>query len=867
MFVCGAIARTSDGHRDHGAGGVGARAGRRDVDDDGDVGGEDPLDDLPHRGAEPARRVHLDRDRRVAVALGPLDRVEQVVLRDRVHVVLELGDEDAFGVLPSVPLRAGPETISAVPARRLRALPTEEGNAATSRKDSINAGPFLLRAKGSPATFRWLRHEVSRRHSSRSPPSSRQPHGVSRRRSCSATSRSARPARSPPVRRPSGSTSSACTGRARAPCASACGRSAGAGANGSTLHPRRRISRTLGTAERARTRRWRLGNPWWVGDVRPHRVPDGRGRVTRLRAFFVRSPSAAIPLRALQKAGAPPIVSRAGWGADESIRRAAPRYAPSVRVAVVHHTAGSNGYTAAESAAIVRGIQVYHVKGNGWNDIGYNFLVDKYGKVFEGRYGGIDRNVIGAHAEGFNTGSVGVAVLGEYSSLAVAAKAQEALAQAARVAARPRPRRAGLDRCRTPRAATARFAPGTPVFLRAVSGHRDTGFTDCPGRALYALLGDITGDVAELGLPKLYAPVVTGAVPGSVRFRARLSAALDWTIDVTDSRGATVASTTGYGQAVDWTWPASGLPAGRYSYAIRAPDVTPALGHDRRRRARPRGNARVSGLAAEPATLTPNDDGADDTTTISYTLSAPAVVTVTVSDCARPGRGAAVAGLAAGGRARRCAIDGVNLPDGVYNVEIEAQATGGRIAVGLGAGHGDARRSARSPPTGRRSRRTATAARTRSPSRSGCRRPPRFASVFCATGSGSRRRSPGRSSRHPPCRRGTARSGSGGRATVSTRRSSRRPTSFTTLSLVVPVALDTRRAEDPDRAAVRPSALGVASPCASSLRVGARSFKRDARGRRRVARVGAAARAHPHRCVGRRRQRERPRVPTVAAVA
>ena len=70
--------------------------------------------------------------------------------------------------------------------------------------------------------------------------------------------------------------------------------------------------------------------------------------------------------------------------------------------AVVHHTAGSNSYTAAQSAAIVRAIELYHVKGNGWNDIGYNFLVDKYGQVFEGRIGGIERNVVGAHAEGFN---------------------------------------------------------------------------------------------------------------------------------------------------------------------------------------------------------------------------------------------------------------------------------------------------------------------------------------------------------------------------------------------------------------------------------------------------------------------------------
>ena len=95
MFVCGAIASTSAAIADHRSGGVGARAGRRDVDDDRHLGREDPLDDRAHRRAETARRVHLDHDRRVALAARPLDRVEQVVLRDRVDVVLELGDQDA----------------------------------------------------------------------------------------------------------------------------------------------------------------------------------------------------------------------------------------------------------------------------------------------------------------------------------------------------------------------------------------------------------------------------------------------------------------------------------------------------------------------------------------------------------------------------------------------------------------------------------------------------------------------------------------------------------------------------------------------------------------------------------------------------
>src|SRR6266536_2016953 len=167
------------------------------------------------------------------------------------------------------------------------------------------------------------------------------------------------------------------------------------------------------TSEARASQGWRLGNPYWTGSSNriAYRL---RGKVARLRAYFIQSPEERIPLRHVSMAGSPAIVSRLAWGASESIRRAAPSYASSVQFALVHHTAGSNSYTASQSAAIVRGIEVYHVKGNGWNDIGYNFLVDKYGQVFEGRYGGVHRSVVGAHAEGFNTVSVWVVVLGTY---------------------------------------------------------------------------------------------------------------------------------------------------------------------------------------------------------------------------------------------------------------------------------------------------------------------------------------------------------------------------------------------------------------------------------------------------------------------
>ncbi len=431
-----------------------------------------------------------------------------------------------------------------------------------------------------------------------------------------------------------------------------------------------------GTTERARSGGWRLGNPWWVGpsdriEYRP------RGRVTQLRSFFVWSPQPGVPARTLQKAGSPAIVPRAGWGADESIRRSAPSFAPSLRLALVHHTAGANGYSAAVSPSIVKAIQLYHVKGNGWNDIGYNFLVDRFGRVFEGRYGGVERNVVGAHAEGFNTGSVGVALLGEYGSLAVAPQARDALARV--LAWR-------LDVAHVDPATTvslisggnARFAAGLPVFLRTVSGHRDTGFTDCPGNALYGLLTTLAGEASRIGLPKLYAPTMTGTVPGTVRFRARLSAALPWTVDVYDATGATLASSYGIGPDVDWSWDATRLPPGSYSYAIRSEDaVTPAVGTIG-------GGGEVAlavaGVAADPETVSPNGDEIADATTITYTLTAAANVTVVVRDdlgvevlrIPRAWRRAAEHALR---------LDPSVLQDGVFQVEVTATATGGRQAT------------------------------------------------------------------------------------------------------------------------------------------------------------------------------------------
>ena len=370
---------------------------------------------------------------------------------------------------------------------------------------------------------------------------------------------------------------------------------------------------------------WRLGNPVWTGaadaiQVRLH------GRVTHVREYLLWSPPIAAPTRRVQLAGSPVITSRAGWQADESIRRKAPRIATTLKLAVVHHTATPNGYSCARSASIVRGIEVYHVKGNGWDDIGYNFLVDACGQIFEGRYGGIERNVIGAHSGGFNTGTAGVSMIGNYGRVAPSKAEQDALVKL--LAWR-------LDVGHVdPRAivpfvsgGNSKFPAGRTVNLRAVSGHRDTYLTSCPGSAAYRLLPSIASRVAQTGLPKLYAPIVSGTVGGPVRFTARLSSALPWTVTVADATGAIVATGTGTGANVDWTWDATHAVVGAaYTWTIAAgATVRAAVG--------------VIGGTLPTLTLTdlrvtpPVLDGSVvPTATVSYTLSSAATVTAELLD-------------------------------------------------------------------------------------------------------------------------------------------------------------------------------------------------------------------------------------------
>jgi uncharacterized protein with LGFP repeats len=194
---------------------------------------------------------------------------------------------------------------------------------------------------------------------------------------------------------------------------------------------------------------------------------------------------------------APPIISRAEWGADESLRCGSPQYDNGVRAAVIHHTAGSNDYSPLESAAIVKAIYTYHSKTLGWCDIAYNALVDKYGQVFEGSAGGLTKAVEGFHTGGFNRNTWGVAMIGNFDDVPPTPLALRALGRLLGW----RLSLDGVDPKGTVTLESAgshytTYPAGAVATLPTIFTHRDVGNTDCPGNAAYALMDEIR-DIAS----------------------------------------------------------------------------------------------------------------------------------------------------------------------------------------------------------------------------------------------------------------------------------------------------------------------------------------------------------------------------------
>jgi N-acetylmuramoyl-L-alanine amidase len=264
---------------------------------------------------------------------------------------------------------------------------------------------------------------------------------------------------------------------------------------------------------------WQTGEPVWTGgttvvQLRSSRrlgdarlvlvdVSGGVGAGRRARLLGPLAQAASLPLAAPVLAagpGQPPIIARRGWAQGMARPRVAPEYG-SVRMAFVHHTENPNGYSPGEVPSMLRAIYAFHRYGNGWNDIGYNFVVDSYGRIFEARAGGIDESVVGAHAGGYNLVSSGVAVLGSFMGAPISTPARRALERllAWKLSLHGVPAQGRVTvRVNPAGASYSRFPANARVSLPRIAGHRDGDSTDCPGDGLYRQLPGIRPRVALL---------------------------------------------------------------------------------------------------------------------------------------------------------------------------------------------------------------------------------------------------------------------------------------------------------------------------------------------------------------------------------
>lgn len=270
-----------------------------------------------------------------------------------------------------------------------------------------------------------------------------------------------------------------------------------------------------GTEADAATTTKTTADPMYVGDstgIELRATGTAGASITGLAATTVSSPAVAadaslvkITAQAVSDSGvpAPAIISRAAWGADENLKASSgadcmtAKIDDTVKAAVIHHTDGSNDYTAAQSASIVRGIYAYHVQSNGWCDIGYNFLVDKYGQLFEGRFGGVELPIHGAHASLWNTNTMGVSFM---MNTMTVQPSEASLTAATSVLAW---KLGGFYR--NPQVFTTLVNETRPVIF----GHGDVMATDCPGTYLNARMQEVRDRTAQVMNNRQYTPLWT----------------------------------------------------------------------------------------------------------------------------------------------------------------------------------------------------------------------------------------------------------------------------------------------------------------------------------------------------------------------
>ncbi|MEZ5126660.1 MAG: FlgD immunoglobulin-like domain containing protein [Thermoleophilia bacterium] len=339
----------------------------------------------------------------------------------------------------------------------------------------------------------------------------------------------------------------------------------------------------------------------------------------------------------------PAIISRKKWGADESLRSSAPSYA-KVKMIFIHHTAGGNDYTADEAAGVVRAIYAYHTRALGWSDIGYNFLVDRFGRIYEGRYGGVRRGVVGAQVLGFNSGSSGVSMMGNFATEAPTPQALTALEKLLAWKTKIHklnPRGTTKIRCTV----GDRFAAGASVRLPVIAGHRQANYTECPGNVFYPLLASVRLEAAGKAQP----PIVSLVSASRLRFspngdrsmddtavRFALTKVATWRVQVRDALGKVVMSETGKGWTASVTWSGivngSAVKDGSYTAIVTASTSRGAAKPRKLKIVVDTVAPKIVSVKTEQTRFSPNGDGQAETATVRFTPAEACSARVAVVD-------------------------------------------------------------------------------------------------------------------------------------------------------------------------------------------------------------------------------------------
>jgi hypothetical protein len=310
--------------------------------------------------------------------------------------------------------------------------------------------------------------------------------------------------------------------------------------------------------------------------------PRRPGLLQRVRLPWKQAEADASPDR-------PALVSRAEWGGDACLGEdpIPPHYVRRPYVMFLHHTATTNDYTAEEAADIVYGICRYHVGTLGWWDIGYNFLIDQYGTIYEGRAGGVERGVRGAHTGGFNSYSTGVALIGNHVLVEPTPEAQDALERlAAWKLDLHHVDPVGETTLRS--LGSSRYEEGVLVTFPNLAGHRTASLTSCPGDACFVLLGGFRQAIDAVGGEKIYGGwPVPDPIPGNpgqgyhpASFEMSFTSSMSWNLEV-HRGGQTLLAASGLGEEAQVTWDGTvggePLPMGFYEVTVEAvPSSGPA---------------------------------------------------------------------------------------------------------------------------------------------------------------------------------------------------------------------------------------------------------------------------------------------------